>query len=104
MKLGATEEKTGFIEKPGESRMFNVSVRGWLAILIIGTACFDSIATTLACISTMIWDGAASALESKHLVDSTRYIHDLALIALGYYFGKEEREHLGRKKPVESMP
>lgn len=78
--------------------MFNVSVRGWLAIIIIGTACLDAIATSLACISTMIWSGSPSSLESKHLMDVNRSIHDLALIALGYYFGKAE-EHLGRKKP-----
>jgi hypothetical protein len=101
MKLGATEEKTSFVERPGESRMFNVSVRGWLAILIIGTACINAAATYLACISILIWSGSTSAMDIKHLADVDKNIHDLALIAIGYYFSKAE-EHLGRKKPVEA--
>ena len=83
--------------------MFNVSVRGWLAILIIGTACFNAIATYLACISTMIWTGSVSAMDIKHLAEMDRNIHDLALIALGYYFGKAD-EHLSRKKQIEATP
>ncbi|SRR6266550_6874245 len=79
------------------SHIFNVSVRGWLAILIIGTACLDAIATILGCVSVLIWTGSVVVFENKHLLDVNRGIMELALVALGYYFGKEEREHLSAK-------
>jgi hypothetical protein len=103
MNLGETEDKTAFIERPAESRVFNVSVRGWLAILIIGSACLNAVATYLACISIMIWSGSSSAFEIKHLTDVDRNIHDLALIAIGYYFSKQE-EHLARNRRQPEPP
>ena len=92
-----TEDKTTMFTKGGESRIWNVSVRGWLAIIIVGTVCIDAVATSMACISTLLWSNSAAALESKHLIDVNRSTHELALITLGYYFGKAD-EYLSRKR------
>lgn len=95
------EDKTEFVKrKQLPSHIFNVSVRGWLAIMIIGTACLDGVASILGCVSVFIWSGSGAVFENKHLVDVNRTMHDLALMALGFYFGKEEREHLGRGQPT----
>jgi hypothetical protein len=103
MKItGGLDDKTDFVTR--ESRVWNVSVRGWLAILIIGSVCFAGGALVLAHISIAIWNGSVLSLNDDTLKQWNGTIERLALVALGYYFGKEEREHLARKKTVESTP
>ena len=102
MKILGAEDKTDFITR--ESRIWNVSVRGWLAILIIGSVCFAGAALVLAHISIAIWSGSVLSLSDETLKQWNGTIERLALVALGYYFGKEEREHLSRKKQIEATP
>lgn len=103
MKFSPTEDKTSFVERPGESRLLNVSVRGWLAILLIGSVSFSYLLHVLAAVSVAISGGNLSALNNESLNLQTAMSERLALVALGYYFGKAE-EHLSRKKPTEATP
>lgn len=57
----------------GESVVFGVSVRAWLVILIVGTVCYMSI----------------KALKVEEP------LYSLALVASGYYFGRQS----GQPKP-----
>ena len=102
MKVDSTEDKTELFARPGESRMFNVSVRGWLAILLIGSVCFAFLVQMLTAASVAIYTGDMSAFNNELLKLQTAMAERLALVALGYYFGKEVNEHLSRKKPVET--
>jgi len=78
--------------------MFNVSVRGWLAILLIGSACFGYLLHMLAATTIAIHNGDMAVFNNDFLKVQNAMAERLALVALGYYFGKAE-EHLSRKKP-----
>jgi hypothetical protein len=91
------EEKTGFLQR--ESRVWNVSVRGWLAIFLIGSVCVAFLGHVLASISLMIYSGNAAVMDGETLKLQVAMAERLALVALGYYFGKEDREQIKRKPP-----
>lgn len=92
-----TEDKTDFLNRDqGASRVFNVSVRGWLAILLIGSVCVAFVAHVLAAVSVSIYKGSMTVMDSDAIKLQIAMAERLALVALGYYFGKEEREHLRR--------
>ena len=80
--------------------MFNVSVRGWLAILLIGSACFGYLLHMLAATTIAIHNGDMAVFNNDFLKVQNAMAERLALVALGYYFGKAE-EHLSRKKPSQ---
>ena len=92
------EEKTAFLQR--ESSAWNISVRGWLAIFLIGSVCVSFMGQMLASISLMIYTGSAAVMDNETLKLQVAMAERLALVALGYYFGKEEREHLRRKTPT----
>lgn len=98
MKVEPTEDKTEFLSRAGESRMFNVSVRGWLAIFLIGSVCFAFLLHVLAAITVAIHSGDLATFNNESLKLQIAMAERLALVALGYYFGKEGNEHLSRKK------
>jgi len=101
MKFSPTEDKTSFVERAGESRLLNVSVRGWLAILLIGSVSFAYLLHVFAAVSVAITSGNLAALNNESLNLQTAMSERLALVALGYYFGKAEEHLMSRKKPTE---
>ena len=101
MKLGGTEDKTGIFERPaGESRVFNVSVRGWLALIIVGTACSCALSVVLAAVSVSILKSSLTPLSDPTVGLMFGGIKELGIFALGYYFAKDKEEHLRKKPPL----
>lgn len=103
MKLGSIEEKTGFIQRSGESQIFNVSVRGWLAIILIGSVCFSYLLQMMAATTIAIKTEDLAVFNNECLKLQIAMGERLALLALGYYFGKAA-EYLSRKKPPKGLP
>ena|ERR1051325_6009749 len=91
-----TAEKTGFIAKPGESRLAGVSVRGWIALIIICSACAESVFIVGSAASVAFHNGSVTPLSDPTVSLMFSGIKDLALIVLGYLFAKEE-DHFKRK-------
>jgi len=95
------DDKTDFISKP-ESKVWSVSVRGWLALIIVGSACFAACSVILAAVSVAIYKGSFVGLGETAITTMFSGLKDLGLIAIGYYFAKDEREHFGRsRKPTD---
>lgn len=106
--MSQLEDKTDIIHKPlaAESRVWSVSVRGWLAIAIIGTICASTLSVVLAAVSVAIYTGSMQVLAGDPVTTMFSGLKELGFVALAYYFAKEEREHIGRpRKPtMESTP
>jgi hypothetical protein len=103
--MNAVEDKTDFISRP-ESKVGGVSVRGWLALVIIFTACACALAVVLAAVSVSIYTGSLAALSNGAVSTMFSGVKELALIALGYYCGKGTSEHITRpvRKPAADPP
>jgi len=56
-----------------ESQIFGVSIRGWLALMIIGTVCYMSVM-----IKTVI-----------------EPLYSMSMLALGFYFGQATKKEKG---------
>lgn len=56
-----------------ESKVFNISIRGWLAVIIICTVCYMSI-------------GEKTVVEP---------LYSMAMLALGFYFGQKSQPKKG---------
>lgn len=98
MKLDPTEDKTSFVSKPGESRIWNVSVRGWLALIIVGSVCFCVLAVVGAATSVAISSGSMAPFADHSITAMWAGLKELSLLVLGYYFAKELQEYFGRKE------
>lgn len=79
--------------------MAGVSVRGWLALGLIGSVCIAFLGHVLAAVSVTIHNGDLAALNNEALKLQVAMAERLALVALGYYFGKQELEHFAKRKP-----
>lgn len=83
-----TTESTGPIVP--ESGLFNVSVRAWIALVLVFTVCVLS-AIPLLLILVLILKGTVDAKEALTLADAYMIkepLYSMSLLAVGFYFGQ----------------
>ena len=65
------------IDENKDSSVFGVSIRAWLAVVIVGTVCVISAGN------------AASLIFRKEEVTIAEPLYSMAVLALGFYFGQK---------------
>ena len=80
------EDQTGFVAKPneepnGHSKVFNVSIRGWIALILTITVC-------LVGLQGFVFALAQIGMEPVKVEEP---LYSAFLIALGFYFGQNKK-------------
>ena len=68
------------------SHLFGVSVRGWIAVLVVGTVCVNQVGVMLTACYFALVKQDLSLLGSQTSV--TEPLYSLCTMAVGFYFGK----------------
>lgn len=66
-------------EAPGESVLGSISVRAWLALIIVLTVC------------TMSMIGAIAVMRRGEEITISEPLYSMAMLALGFYFGQKTK-------------
>lgn len=74
----------------GDSKIFGVSTRGWLAILLVATVCGNHLTVTLAVAIDAIKTGDFSKVGTFATIGEPLY--SLAIGAMGFYFGSQRKQ------------
>lgn len=79
-----SEPQTEFVQKPSGngSSIFGVSVRGWLAIVLVTTVCSNWTANTI--MMALGWTSANTTVPEP--------IYSLVIGAVAYYFGQTSKK------------
>lgn len=89
------DENTQHFTKPNRenpetaSHLFSISVRGWLALILILTICLHSFAKLFIDVYLAIQSGTVAEIEVKEP------LYTMGSMALAYYFGQQ----MARKQP-----
>lgn len=69
-------------ESIGHSHFMRVSIRGWLAIILVGTVCLHSVAAIALALMT----------KQPELLKVTEPLYTMGGMALAYYFGQQNKQ------------
>lgn len=70
-----------------ESKVFNVSVRGWLAVGLVATVCVSHIAVAVATVYNAITSNDFAKVGTLTTIGEPLY--SMSVAALGFYFGTQ---------------
>ena len=69
-----------------ESRIFNITVRGWLAIILVATVCLSHLTVVISSVVIAISTGNLSTLTNFSVGEP---LYSMSVAALGFYFGQQ---------------
>lgn len=85
------EQETTIITKEGQiqdtSRLLGVSIRGWLALVLVGTVCLNQGLVVIACLYEAIVTKDFGKVGTYTTVGEPLY--SLTQVALGFYLGQK---------------
>ena len=69
----------------GESKVLNVTIRGWIAVILIGTVCLSHLCVIFPSIFLAIKSKDLTLLSNIGTISEPLY--SMSVAALGFYFG-----------------
>lgn len=82
-------DQTGMFTAPNsQSTAFGISVRGWLAVILVVTVCLTHLVVSIATAYDALKSGQFDKLGSLTVVGEPLY--SMSVAALGFYFGNQK--------------
>lgn len=100
----ASEDNTVVMTRRGElkeSSLFGVSMRGWIAYLLVFTVCANQLLTTFAAVYLSIAKQELTNLGSATSI--TEPLYTIVIAAMTYYFAKMNMPKMGDTTTTTTM-